>query len=54
MFMTPPTETPRKSGVEVDLFYVKDVKKLSAKDYHFLVLGFPTKFGGRLPLETSS
>ena len=35
----------KASGVEVDLFYVKDVKKLSAKDYDFLVLGSPTKFG---------
>jgi len=39
------TETLKESGIEVDLFDVKDVKKLSAKDYHFLVLGSPTKFG---------
>jgi menaquinone-dependent protoporphyrinogen IX oxidase len=38
-------ETLKESGMEVDLFYVKDVKKLSAKDYDFLVLGSPTKFG---------
>jgi menaquinone-dependent protoporphyrinogen IX oxidase len=38
-------ETLRESGIDVDLFYVKDVKKLSAKDYNFLVLGSPTKFG---------
>jgi menaquinone-dependent protoporphyrinogen IX oxidase len=38
-------ETLKESGIEVDLFYVKDVKKLSAKDYNFLVLGSPTKFG---------
>lgn len=38
-------ETLKESGVEVDLFSVKDVKKLSAKDYHFLVLGSPTRFG---------
>jgi len=38
-------ETLKESGVEVDLFYVKDVKKLSVKDYNFLVLGSPTKFG---------
>src|SRR4030067_804245 len=31
--------------MEVDLFHVKDVKKLSAKDYNFLILGSPTKFG---------
>jgi menaquinone-dependent protoporphyrinogen IX oxidase len=38
-------ETLKESGIEVDLFYVKDVKKLSGKDYNFLVLGSPTKFG---------
>lgn len=38
-------ETLKESGVEVDLFYVKDVKKLSAKEYGFLVIGSPTKFG---------
>jgi menaquinone-dependent protoporphyrinogen IX oxidase len=39
------TETLQESGIESDLFYVKDVKKLSVKDYDFLVLGSPTKFG---------
>jgi menaquinone-dependent protoporphyrinogen IX oxidase len=39
------SETLKESGIEVDAFYVKDVKKLSAKDYYFLVLGSPTKFG---------
>ena len=38
-------ETLKESGIEVDLFYVKDVKKLSAKDYNFLVVGSPTRFG---------
>jgi len=38
-------ETLRESGIEVDLFDVKDVKKLSAKDYDFLVLGSPSPFG---------
>ena len=38
-------ETLRESGMEVDLFDVEDVKKLSGKDYNFLVLGSPTKFG---------
>jgi menaquinone-dependent protoporphyrinogen IX oxidase len=38
-------ETLKASGIEADLFHVKDVKKLSANDYHFLVLGSPTKFG---------
>jgi len=36
-------DTLKESGMEVDLFYVKDVKKLSAKDYDFLVLGSPTR-----------
>ena len=35
----------KESGIEVDFFHVKNVKKLSAKDYDFLVLGSPTKFG---------
>jgi menaquinone-dependent protoporphyrinogen IX oxidase len=38
-------ETLKESGIAVDVFYVKDVKKLSAKDCDFLVLGSPTKFG---------
>ena len=38
-------ETLKESGVEVDLFDVKNVKKLTAKDYNFLVLGSPTRFG---------
>jgi menaquinone-dependent protoporphyrinogen IX oxidase len=38
-------ETLRESGIEVDLFDVKTVKKLSGKDYSFLVLGSPTRFG---------
>ena len=38
-------ETMKEPGIEVDLFYVKDVKKLSGKNYDFLVLGSPTKFG---------
>jgi menaquinone-dependent protoporphyrinogen IX oxidase len=38
-------ETLKESGLEVDLFDVKEVKKLSAKDYGFLVLGSPTRFG---------
>ena len=39
------SDTLKESGIEVDTFYVKDVKKLSAKDYDLLVLGSPTKFG---------
>jgi menaquinone-dependent protoporphyrinogen IX oxidase len=38
-------ETLKESGIEVDLFYVKDAKKLIAEDYNFLVLGSPTRFG---------
>ena len=38
-------DTLKESGMEVYLFNVKEVKKLSAKDYDFLVLGSPTKFG---------
>jgi len=37
-------DTLKESGMEVDLSYVKDAK-LSAKNYDFLVLGSPTKFG---------
>jgi menaquinone-dependent protoporphyrinogen IX oxidase len=39
------TETLKESGIEVDLFDVKNVKKLSGNVYSFLVLGSPTKFG---------
>ena len=38
-------ETVKESGIDVDLFDVKIVKKFSAKDYSFLVLGSPTRFG---------
>jgi len=38
-------ETLKESGIEVDFFDIKDVKKLSAKDYHFLALGSPTRMG---------
>ncbi len=38
-------ETLKESGIAADTFYVKDVKKLSPKDYDFLILGSPTKFG---------
>jgi len=38
-------ETLKESGIEIDLFDVKDVRKLSGKDYNFLVLGSPTRFG---------
>ena len=38
-------ETLKESGLEIDSFYVKDVRKMSAGDYDFLVIGSPTKFG---------
>jgi menaquinone-dependent protoporphyrinogen IX oxidase len=38
-------ETLKESEIEVDLFDVKEAKKLSTNDYNFLVLGSPTKFG---------
>jgi menaquinone-dependent protoporphyrinogen IX oxidase len=38
------TETLKASGIDVDLFHVKEAK-LNGKDYGFLVLGSPTKFG---------
>ena len=38
-------ETLRGSGVEADLFRVNKVKRLTANDYTFLVLGSPTRFG---------
>ncbi len=39
------SEMLKESGLEIDLFDVKDVKKLSGKEYDFLVLGSPTRFG---------
>jgi menaquinone-dependent protoporphyrinogen IX oxidase len=38
-------ETLLKVGIETDLFHIKKVKKLSGKDYDFLALGSPTKYG---------
>jgi menaquinone-dependent protoporphyrinogen IX oxidase len=38
-------EALKESKIESDLFYVKDAKKLNAKDYSFLILGSPTRFG---------
>jgi flavodoxin len=35
----------KASEIEVDLFHVKELKKLSSNDYNFMVLGSPTKFG---------
>jgi len=39
------SETLKASEIEVDLFDVKEVRKLRANEYNFLVLGSPTKFG---------
>jgi menaquinone-dependent protoporphyrinogen IX oxidase len=39
------SETLNESGIEVDTFYVKKAKKLRAKDYNFLIIGSPTRFG---------
>jgi menaquinone-dependent protoporphyrinogen IX oxidase len=38
------SEELKESGIEVTAVYVKDAKKLSAKDHDFLILGSPTKF----------
>ena len=38
-------ETLRESEIESDLFYVRDAKKLNAKDYSFMILGSSTRFG---------
>lgn len=35
----------KETGIEVDTFYVKDIKKLKAADYDLMVLGSPTKWG---------
>ena len=39
------SDTLKESGIEVDLFDLKDLKRLSGRDYNFLVIGSPTKFG---------
>jgi menaquinone-dependent protoporphyrinogen IX oxidase len=38
-------KTLNESGIETDVFSIKNVKKLSGKDYTFLALGSPTKYG---------
>lgn len=38
-------ETLKQSGIDVDIYDVKSVKKLSGKDYDFLILGSPTRIG---------
>ena len=37
--------TLEESGIEAETSYVKDAKKLDAKQYDFLVIGSPTKWG---------
>ncbi len=39
------TATLKDSGIQVDLFDVKNLKNLSGSDYDFLILGSPTRFG---------
>ena len=39
------SETLLESGIEVDAFYVKEIKKLRTKEYDFLVIGSPTRWG---------
>jgi len=34
----------KESGIHVDPTYVKNVKKLNAEDYDFLIIGSPTRF----------
>jgi menaquinone-dependent protoporphyrinogen IX oxidase len=38
-------DTLKESEMEVDLFSIKNVKKINTKDYNFLILGSPTRFG---------
>jgi menaquinone-dependent protoporphyrinogen IX oxidase len=38
------SETLKELEIGSDVLYLKNVKRLSAKDYDFLVLGSPTKF----------
>jgi menaquinone-dependent protoporphyrinogen IX oxidase len=38
-------DTLKESGIEVDISDVENLKRLNGKDYDFLVLGSPTKFG---------
>jgi flavodoxin len=38
------TEVLKESGLEVDVFHVKDAKKLRMKGYDFLIVGSPTRF----------
>jgi flavodoxin len=36
--------TLKKSGIETDIFYIKNAKNLNIKDCNLLILGSPTKF----------
>jgi menaquinone-dependent protoporphyrinogen IX oxidase len=37
--------TLNESGIDTDVFDIKNVKKLSGKEYDFLALGSPTRYG---------
>ncbi|MCR4394699.1 MAG: flavodoxin family protein [Dehalococcoidales bacterium] len=37
-------DTLKESGIHVDTTYVKNIKKLNAEDYDFLIIGSPTRF----------
>ena len=39
------SETLKESGIDIDSFYVKNIKKLKSSNYDFIILGSPTKFG---------
>ncbi len=39
------TQALKESGIAVDVSHIREVKRLSAGDYGFLVIGSPTKFG---------
>lgn len=37
--------TLQESGIQADAVYIKDIRKLDARDQDFLVIGSPTKWG---------
>ena len=38
-------ETLKECGIDAEIYHIREVRKLSASDYGFLVIGSPTKFG---------
>jgi flavodoxin len=38
-------ETLKASGIDAEISHIREVKKLIASDYGFLVIGSPTRFG---------